>query len=177
MRKVFENRQTATADIAGGCDGTRRPTAHAGNHHRFGRSILKAFAISAVLLAPAGCSMTRTIALEDSRQSEPAVVTASVTKPVEQEGIDSTDAEVIKTVVAQTDVEGTTDNALAWSNPDTGSSGTIMAIDKFVGSHGQKCKKFQTTVDTFMGISLYDGETCEMRKGFWVLSWLMRKKD
>lgn len=134
-------------------------------------AILKTCTVAAVLLLPAACSMQKTLALD----SEPAVITSSVTKPVQPEGIDSTDAELIKTVVAESEFAGPTENSLAWSNPDTGSRGTIMAIDKFVGSHGQKCKKFQTTVDTFMGISLYDGETCELRKGFWVLSWFTRK--
>lgn len=136
-------------------------------------AILKSCAVAAMLMLPAACSMQKTLALD----SEPAVITSSVTKPVQPEGIDSTDAELIKTVVAESEFAGPTENALAWSNPDTGSRGTIMAIDKFVGSHGQKCKKFQTTVDTFMGISLYDGETCELRKGFWVLSWFTRKSE
>lgn len=143
-----------------------------GNDKRAG-ALLKACAIAGMLVLPAACSMQKTLALD----SEPAVITSSITKPVKTEGIDSTDAELIKTVVAETEFEGPTPNALAWSNPDTGSRGTIMAIDKFVGSHGQKCKKFQTTVDTFMGISLYDGETCELRKGFWVLSWFTRKNN
>ncbi len=117
-----------------------------------------------------GCSLSRTAALE----SEPALITSSITKPIAAEGIDSTDAEVIKSLVAQADQEPAGSPELAWSNPDTGNRGTIMAIDKFVGSHGQKCKKFQTTVDNFMGISLYNGETCELRAGFWVLSWFLR---
>jgi surface antigen len=63
---------------------------------------------------------------------------------------------------------------LAWSNPDTGNHGTIMAINKFVGNEGQSCKKFQTTVDSFTGISIYNGEACELRHGTWVLSRFMR---
>jgi hypothetical protein len=103
------------------------------------------------------------------------LVTASISKSVKAEGVDSTDTEVIKNLVAGVD-QGKNDSAhLAWSNPETGSRGTITAIDHFVGSHGQKCKKFETTLDSFMGISLYDGETCELREGFWVLSWFLRK--
>ena len=69
-----------------------------------------------------------------------------------------------------------TAHLLAWSNPETGNSGTITAIDKFIGNHGQSCKKFRTTVDSFMGISLYNGETCELKPGFWVLSWFIREE-
>ena len=180
MRKVLEADNSLSATPTGsmpvpGGIGMRQRAAN--RHHRAGGSILKIGALGAALLVPTACSMTQSLSLNDQLASEPEVITASVAKPVEPEGIDSTDAELIKTVVAEADQSGSANNALAWSNPDTGSSGTIMAIDKFVGSHGQKCKKFQTTVDTFMGISLYDGETCELRKGFWVLSWFMRKES
>jgi len=123
----------------------------------------------AAAISLSACSLNSSMA---SLESEPTVITSSVTKPVKAEGIDSTDAEMIKNAVAESD----NGNMLAWSNPDTGNRGTIMAIDKFVGGHGQKCKKFQTTVDSFMGISLYNGETCELKKGFWVLSWFLRDK-
>ena len=106
---------------------------------------------------------------------ENTLVTGSVTKPVELEGVESTDAEVIKDIVVDSKSAKNKTGELAWNNPDTGNSGTIVAIDKFVGSHGQKCKKFQTTIDSFVGISLYDGETCEVKRGLWVLSWFMRR--
>lgn len=137
--------------------------------------MISKLAVSAALAMSLGaCSFNSVTA---GLESEPSIVTSSVTKPVKAEGIDSTDAELIKDAVAQAEAEPVdSSNMLAWSNPDTGNRGTIMAIDKFVGGHGQKCKKFQTTVDSFMGISLYNGETCELKKGFWVLSWLLRDK-
>lgn len=104
-------------------------------------------------------------------QPTDTLVTSSVAKPAEAEGVASTDAELIKTVVADAGADG----SLAWQNPDTGNKGTITAINGFIGENGQQCKKFQTTVDTFMGISLYNGETCELKKGFWVLSWFLRQ--
>jgi surface antigen len=135
------------------------------------RTIIKLAAIGAVTLCLGACSLSsRTAAVE------PEMITASIAKPVKAEGIDSTDAELIKEVVAKSEDAKTTSHELAWSNPDTGNRGTIMAIDKFVGNHGQQCKKFQTTVDSFMGISIYHGETCELRAGFWVLSWFLRDK-
>lgn len=134
--------------------------------------VFKLAAASLVCAVLTGCSMTRTAAL----QPEERLVTGSVAKSLKVEGLDPADAELIKSAVAQAELEGEADNALAWSNPDTGARGTIMAIDKFVGSHGQKCKKFQTTVDSFMGVSLYNGETCELKKGFWVLSWFLRNQ-
>ena len=132
------------------------------------RKSLASIAVLSCLVLQA-CSVSSPL---NNIATEDTVINASVTKPVEPQGIDSTDAEIIKTVVAESDKT----NALAWSNPDTGTKGTITAIDRFTGSHGQNCKKFQTTVDTFMGISLYNGETCELKKGFWVLSWFLKQE-
>lgn len=133
---------------------------------------LKSGAALLVVASLCACTMTsKTAALKD----EDVLVTGSVAAPVKQDGVDGTDAEVIKKVVTTIEPSSTQTSELAWSNPDTGNSGTILAIDKFVGSHGQKCKKFQTTIDSFMGISLYDGETCEVKSGSWVLSWFTRK--
>ena len=130
------------------------------------RAMLAAAAVAGL----AGCSISNGVS---SLENDDRLVTRSVAKPAQPEGIASDDAEIIKTVVAESDEE----KLLAWQNPETGNKGTITAIDNFIGSHGQQCKKFQTTVDTFMGISLYNGETCELRKGFWVLSWFLREDN
>jgi surface antigen len=125
-----------------------------------------------ISLSISACSLSAkpTAALEP----EPELVTGSIAKSVEPEGIDPTDAETIKTTVANAETTGEGGHLLAWSNPETGSSGTITAIDRYIGTHGQSCKKFRTTVDSFMGIALYNGETCELKQGFWVLSWFIR---
>jgi surface antigen len=160
--------------IPGSPDGVRArgPIATPRAYHSAACATLKALAALAMAGSLSACSIaTKTAGLGGKEE----MITASVTKPVKSEGIDGTDAEVIKNAVAQADKAPDASNLLAWSNPDTGNSGTITAIDRFVGSHGQKCKKFETTVDTFMGISLYDGETCELKPGFWVLSWFIRK--
>lgn len=141
-------------------------------NHNAAAAILKLATAATVAVSLAGCSLSRKAALE----TDSSIVTTSITKPMEAEGIESTDVEVIKSVVAEAGASGKQSSELAWSNPDTGNSGTIMAVDKVVGSQGQDCKKFQTTVDNFTGISLYNGETCETKKGSWVLSWFRRDK-
>ena len=116
--------------------------------------ILKLLPLAIVM---AGCTASSGINSTDFNDS---VVTNTAVVSVQSDGIESTDAELIKAVVVDAD----TTEALAWQNPDTGNAGTITAIDKFTSSEGQKCKKFQTTIDTFMGISIYNGETCELKK-------------
>lgn len=149
-----------------------RDTKFYGRSHVICSMLKTGFALFLVMSISA-CSVTQqTVSLTD----EKTLVTNAVTKPSKNDGVNDVDAEIIKTAVVEAPVDGDT-TELAWVNPDTGNKGTILAIDRFVGSHGQKCKKFQTTVDTFMGISLYDGETCEIKRGLWVLSWFMQKSD
>ena len=134
------------------------------------RKVSAKIVLPVLLLSLPACSASKNIASIDTNSS---VLTSSVSQAaVEKEGIASTDAELIKSVVAESE----NSNTLAWQNPDTGNTGTITAINNFVGDEGQQCKKFQTTVTSFMGISLYNGETCELRKGFWVLSWFLKQE-
>ncbi len=146
---------------------SQRPNFNIGQPRFYFNRLAKAVVISSTCIALSACSVSSNLS---EVSTEDQIITGSVTKPVQPEGIDTADAEIIKSVVADSE----NSNALAWQNPDTGNKGTITAINKFTDSHGQKCKKFQTTVDTFMGISLYNGETCELKTGFWVLSWFLK---
>ena len=143
--------------------------------HNAVRRVFNCIAGAVLAAGISGCTLSSPFG---GLESEPPIVTGSVTAPVKEEGIDPTDAEAIKTAVASAEAapaaDGESEYLLAWSNPETGHSGTIRAIEEFAGSHGQQCRKFETTVDSFMGISLYKGETCELRKGAWVLSWFIR---
>ena len=114
-----------------------------------------------------GCAVNK--GLPELASSE-KIVTESVVAKSKPEGVAETDANVIKTAVAKAPIKKGS-SALAWSNPETGSSGTIIAIDRFMGKHGQRCRGFKTSVDTFMGIAFYNGEACQISPGEWVLSW------
>lgn len=130
---------------------------------------LRVIAVAGLCVSATACS------LSDSKlaglKSEASLVNTSVSKPVKNAGIASTDAEIIKSAVAHAKVSSSSSTALAWVNPDTGSSGTIMAIDNYFGKHGQKCRVFKTTVSTFMGVAFYNGEACQISPKEWVLSW------
>lgn len=121
-----------------------------------------------VMVSASGCAIKGTGLAEISSGEE--LVTASVVSKTKVDGIEDTDAQVIKnTVTMAGPVSGV--QPLAWSNPETGSSGAIVAIDKFMGKHGQKCRGFKTSVKNFMGIAFYNGEACQISASEWVLSW------
>ncbi|MEL6967374.1 MAG: RT0821/Lpp0805 family surface protein [Pseudomonadota bacterium] len=128
-------------------------------------------AVLAVLVASmavSGCAINNNTLPQIA--NDKSIVTDSVAKTTGPKGIAKGDADVIKSAVAQAPIEERI-KPLAWSNPETGSTGTIVAIDKFMGKHGQQCRGFKTSVDTFMGIAFYNGEACQISPGEWVLSW------
>ncbi len=136
---------------------------------RCSAAIIRSASIVILCGTMAACSVSgqKTASLE----SDASLISGSVSKPAKLTGIESTDTEVIKTTVAKASLKSSASVALAWVNPDTGSSGTITTIDKFLGNHGQQCRGFKTTVSTFMGVAFYNGEACQISPTEWVLSW------
>jgi len=130
--------------------------------------LLLSLALGASGCAVAGNSLPE---IADGKQ----LVTNSVVKKAKTEGIEETDAELIKQTVSTASTASAA-QPLAWTNPKTGSSGAIVAIDKFMGKHGQQCRGFKTSVDNFMGIAFYNGEACQISAGTWVLSWFKAAK-
>ena len=133
-----------------------------------GRPLQRSLLLLTLVASASGCAVTGNSLpdIVDGNQ----LVTNSVVEKAKTEGIEETDAELIKTTVAGASHVSAT-KPLAWSNPKTGSTGAIVAIDKFMGKHGQKCRGFKTSVDNFMGIAFYNGEACQISAGEWVLSW------
>lgn len=137
----------------------------------FSKPALLGLVLSACALGASGCAVNGNSLPEITNGNQ--LVTQSVVDKNRVEGIEETDAELIKSTVIAANQEAT---PLAWRNPETGSSGAIVAIDNFQGKHGQKCRGFKTSVANFMGISYYNGETCQISAGQWVLSWFKASK-
>lgn len=140
---------------------------------RAARLLFQMACLGILALGMSACTLSKSV---ETSKLPSELVTGAISDVAKVEGVDKTDTEIIKTAVVQNDDTQDSSSALAWQNPDTGNSGTIIAIENFIGPQGNQCKKFQTTVDSFMGISVYDGETCEMKNGFWILSQFFKKK-
>lgn len=123
--------------------------------------------ISLSLLA-SGCAVNGNSLPEVESSSD--LITGSVSEKVQPEGVAKSDSEIIKYAVAE-NVSATSNAPIQWTNPATGSSGAVVSIDQFTGKHGQNCKGFKTSVSNFAGIAFYNGETCKVEAGQWVLSW------
>ncbi|MFD0915954.1 RT0821/Lpp0805 family surface protein [Pseudahrensia aquimaris] len=127
------------------------------------------FAASLGVLSSSGCAIKGTDDLAADLVPTDQIVTNSVARAAKIEGVEQSDADLIKATIAKASVGP--DQTINWKNTETGSSGTVVSIKDFKGNHGQACREFKTTVDTFTGISYYNGETCKVSDDQWVLSW------
>jgi surface antigen len=118
---------------------------------------LAALAISALLGACSPVSMP----IGSSDIETPLVLTGSIPSPDEDAYTDvgADDRKLIaQTIHAALDQDDTVE-ALAWSNPESGNSGTISSLDvsKFKETG---CLSFKTTANTITGVRLYEGTAC-----------------
>ena len=132
------------------------------------RAIGRTVPLIAIAAMASGCMVISQPEVKQASATE--LVDRSIAEAAAPSGVVSEDARVITDAVAAAPASGPI-RPLAWANPSTGSSGTIVAIDRFMGKHGQSCRGFKTSVDTFMGIAFYDGEACQISATQWVLSW------
>ena len=139
-----------------------------------GLSAVTKFGLIGAFFLASGCSIASNALPELSSPDE--IVTSSVVTKARPDGLAEADAEILKQTVAAAQVDGSV-TQLAWDNPQTGTSGTIMAIDKFMGKHGQACRGFKTSVSSFAGVGLYNGEACQVSSDRWVLSWFKNADD
>jgi len=119
-----------------------------------------------VCLLASGCSLFS----GGSGLESDDTVTGSINPQIEAQGIDNGDADVIRAVVGAAE-KPQPSHVLAWHNPETGSHGSVSAITPFEGSHGQDCRNFKATVNSFTGAAVFAGETCQASRAGWVLSW------
>lgn len=79
------------------------------------------------------------------------------------------DWEAIRQNIARAAAENTPSQALAWSNPETGTTGTLMVLDTVTATNDANCRNFQTTVNDVRGIRHYRGEACKLTEDRWEL--------
>jgi surface antigen len=81
-------------------------------------------------------------------------------------GVDPSDWAAVRQALAKTPVPG---REIAWSNPVTGSSGTV-ALGATLAKAGSACRSLAAIVNDIRGIRFYRGEACRERAGVWRLS-------
>ncbi len=113
---------------------------------------------------PFGSEMTATTASAGNGGLRPTLVSASVT-----DNVDASDWETIRRTVASSD-PAMAASRIEWSNPDTGSTGTIADLGAATRAGDRLCRAFSTTVNDERGIRRYRGNACQRTDGRWQLT-------
>lgn len=124
------------------------------------------FAVGVALCLLSGCAM-KDFSIEKAAPDQ-ATVTGSVApaQPVDAKG--SSDQMTVRNIVSALNFTQWGNKPVPWSNPETGSQGTITTIAEKKDDAGL-CREFQTSRESFDGVMIYKGETCMQNGGQWTL--------
>ena len=93
----------------------------------------------------------------------PTLVSARMT-----DSVDASDWETIRRTVAGSASDLGVSRS-EWSNPDTGSTGTIADLNPAAQRGDRLCRSFATTINDARGIRRYRGDACQRTDGRWQL--------
>ena len=127
---------------------------------------LKGFAVGVALCLLSGCAM-KDFSMEKAVPDQ-ATVTGSVAPAQPVDGKGSSDQLTVRNIVSALNFTQWGNKPVPWSNPETGSQGTITAIAEKKDDAGL-CREFQTSRESFDGVMIYKGETCMQNGGQWTL--------
>lgn len=101
-----------------------------------------------------------------SRDVDRSVATGSV--PIRNTE-NLSDALTVRNAVSSADVTKMAGNPIPWANSSSGSAGVISSINE-EQVNGVTCRRFTTTRHSYEGIAKFDGNTCMMQNGEWMLT-------
>jgi surface antigen len=120
-----------------------------------------------VIYALLSSSCASGVSLSTIRTDE--IVTAS-SQPAQSDGIADreaiSDRSTIRNAVSSAGLEQLGGAPLHWENKDTGSRGTVTAIEEY-NDGPTICRRFAATRESFEGIAVYRGDTCLGEQGNW----------
>lgn len=79
------------------------------------------------------------------------------------------DAVTVQNAVSSADVSRADLGPIPWANSNSGSAGVISSINE-EQVNGVTCRRFTTTRHSYQGIAKFDGNTCLMQNGEWMLT-------
>ena len=126
---------------------------------------------TALVLALVG-SLTGCTVINGEELVDHTAVTGSIAVPSPQTAYELSDSRLIRNAVSAADMDRPAENALAWTNADTGATGQITGLEE-VREGDSICRTFRTSRQRFDGVALYAGEACTRGGGEWELTRLV----
>jgi surface antigen len=94
---------------------------------------------------------------------------AGTTEGTAPGGLDPIDAGIAAATVQQALETATSLSSLHWTNPGTGTSGTVTPLNTFQIADGRYCREYQELVRPPRGqLSTIQGKACRNDKGSWI---------
>jgi surface antigen len=136
-------------------------------HKRQSPPFVRAIALAGLVLSLGGCAQLGLPFVEaGSRQAVDRTATGATRVSVKvSDGVDPSDWEAVRRALA-TAPDGYAPG-IGWSNPDTGSDGTLSASAAVAGKGGTLCRTIETTINDNRGARRYRGEACQRTNGRW----------
>ena len=101
-------------------------------------------------------------------EADPALVTGSVEQADVVDSTQNSDANTVRNAVSAANLDMSGGVPLLWANRDTGSRGTVNQISES-DKDGIVCRTFETSRESFEGVSLYKGNACQGADGQWFM--------
>lgn len=131
---------------------------------------VRAAAVAALALSLGGCAglgLPFGSEMTASNTSTGGGARATLVKASVIDGVDASDWETIRRTIAR--AGGSAAGRIEWSNPDTGSTGTITDLREPAKRGDILCRGFSTTVTDVQGIRRFRGDACQRTDGRWQL--------
>ncbi len=91
--------------------------------------------------------------------ADPSLVTGAIQQEALSDSAQNSDANTIRNAISAANLDMSGGVPLLWANRDTGSRGTVNQIEE-TEKDGIVCRKFETSRESFEGVSLYQGNVC-----------------
>ena len=140
----------------------RRQSPITGEGGRQAPPFFRAALLAAIALSAGGCAQVGL-----PTQATDPIATGSIQVSV-TDGVDPSDWEAMRRTVAGIAPKDA-DLTRPWSNPQTGSYGSIT-VATAEQRNGGTCRPFSTTVSDLRGVRRYSGEACQPAGGTWRLT-------
>ncbi len=121
--------------------------------------------VLSVVLPVSACGSAGGLSKADT---DPSLVTGSVQREALSDSAQTSDANTIRNAISAANLDMSGGVPLPWANRDTGSRGTVNQINESE-KDGIVCRKFETSRESFEGISLYQGDVCLGADGQWFM--------
>jgi len=128
--------------------------------------ILAAVAVAALGIALGGCSSMGMPLGEagGSYERTGAIAVGAVVT----DSVDPSDWEAVRRTVARVPADMLADR-VEWSNPATGSTGTVAMSEPSNDRGGKLCRPLSATINDIRGVRRYRGDACRGADGVWRL--------